>query len=257
MAELLVWPALVAYSEAAVASAAEVRHPGLAGRLAVWGVRIGWLAQTALLAAQVQGADAFPWSTWAGALNLLSWLVVSVYLVWGCRASFRLLGLAVTPLAALLLAVAWAGGGTGPEGDHPGALLVLHVALMLAGFAAFVLAAGLAGLYLWQERRLKRREPTLLRLRIPPLETLDRLESRTLLAGLGALTLGILVGAASFAVDGGSFDAAMAATVAAWAVYAGYVLLRLRGLHGRRSALYAVSAVAALLVVLPVTHFAG
>jgi ABC-type uncharacterized transport system permease subunit len=257
MAELLVWPALLAYSEAAVASAAEVRHPGVAGRLAIWGVRLGWLAQTALLVAQAAQADAFPWSTWAGALNLLSWLVVSVYLVWGCRASFRLLGLAVTPVAALLLAVAWAGGGTGAEGDHPGTLLAIHVSLMLAGFAAFVLAAGLAGLYLWQERRLKRREPTLLRLRIPPLETLDRLESRTLYAGLVSLTLGILVGLTSLAVDGGGLDTAMVVTVAAWIVYACYVLLRVRGLHGRRAALYAVTALVAILVVLPVTHFAG
>jgi ABC-type uncharacterized transport system permease subunit len=257
MAEFLVWPALFAYSEAAVASAAEVRHPGLAGRLAVWGVRLGWLAQTALLVAQAAQADAFPWSTWAGALNLLSWLVVSVYLVWGCRASFRLLGLAVTPVAAVLLAVAWAGGGTGAEGDHPGVLLATHVALMLAGFAAFGLAAGLAGLYLWQERRLKRREPTLLRLRIPPLETLDRLEARTLVAGLVTLTLGILVGLASLAVDGGSVDAAMAATIGAWVVYAGYVAFRPRGLHGRRAALYAVAAIVAVVLVLPLTHFAG
>lgn len=257
MAELLVWPALVAYSEAAVASAAEMRHPGVPGRLAVWGVRLGWLAQTALLVAQAAQADAFPWSTWAGALNLLSWLVVSVYLVWGCRASFRLLGLAVTPVAALLLAAAWAGGGTGAEGDHPGVLLALHVSLMLAGFAAFVLAGGLAGLYLWQERRLKRREPRVLRLRIPPLDTLDRLEARTLAAGLGALTLGISVGIASLAVDGGAFDTAMAATLAAWAVYAGYVLLRTRGLQGRRAALYAVGAAGVVALVLPVTHFAG
>ena len=257
MAELLVWPALFAYSEAAVASAAEIRHPGAFGRLAVWGVRLGWLAQTALLVAQAAQADAFPWSTWAGALNLLSWLVVSVYLVWGCRASFRLLGLAVTPVAALLLGAAWAGGGTGAEGDHPGVLLALHVSLMLAGFAAFVLAAGLAGLYLWQERRLKRREPRVLRLRIPPLDTLDRLEARTLVAGLLSLTLGIAVGIASLAVDGGAFDTAMAATLAAWIVYAGYVLLRTRGLQGRRAALYAVGSVAVIALVLPVTHFAG
>jgi ABC-type uncharacterized transport system permease subunit len=256
MAELLVWPALVAYSEAAFASAAEVRHPGLAGRLAIWGVRLGWLAQTGLLVAQVAQADAFPWSSWAGALNLLAWLVVSVYLVWGCRASFRVLGLAVTPVAALLLAAAWAGGGTGAAGDHPGVLLALHVALILAGFAAFVLAAGLAALYLWQERRLKRREPTLLRLRMPPLELLDRLEARTLLAGLVVLTLGILVGVASLAAEGGGFDVAMAVTLGAWAVYGGYVLLRLRGLHGRRAALYAVAALGAVLVVLPLTHFA-
>ena len=59
MAELLFWPALFAYGEAAVAYGADVRHPGRAGRLATWGVRIGWLAQTALLAAQAARAEGF------------------------------------------------------------------------------------------------------------------------------------------------------------------------------------------------------
>ena len=54
MAELLVWPALIAYGEAAFAYAGELRGPGLAGRLATWGVRLGWLAQTALLVAQAR-----------------------------------------------------------------------------------------------------------------------------------------------------------------------------------------------------------
>ena len=40
MAELLVVPALLAYGEAAVAYAGELRGPGLAGRLATWGVRL-------------------------------------------------------------------------------------------------------------------------------------------------------------------------------------------------------------------------
>ena len=49
MAEFLVVPALLAYGEAAFAYAGELRGPGLPGRLATWGVRLGWLAQTALL----------------------------------------------------------------------------------------------------------------------------------------------------------------------------------------------------------------
>ena len=49
MAELLFWPALLAYGEAALAYAGDVRRPGTAGRLATWGVRLGWLLQTALL----------------------------------------------------------------------------------------------------------------------------------------------------------------------------------------------------------------
>jgi hypothetical protein len=36
------------------------------GRLATWGVRVGWLVQTALPRRAGGWADAFPWDTWAG-----------------------------------------------------------------------------------------------------------------------------------------------------------------------------------------------
>ena len=124
MAEFLVWPALVAYGVAAVAYAAVLRSPRVAGRLAIWGVRLGWIAQTSLLVVQALRADGFPWGTAAGALNLFTWLIVTAYLVWGCNARYRLLGLAVMPLAAVLLLVSWASGGTGLAGGvHSGALL--------------------------------------------------------------------------------------------------------------------------------------
>ena len=93
--EALFWPALLGYGEAAFAYTS-----ARTSRAATWGVRIGWLAQTALLAVQAARADGFPWSTWAGSLNLFVWLVVGAYLIWGCRPRYRLLGLAVMPLAA-------------------------------------------------------------------------------------------------------------------------------------------------------------
>ena len=63
----------------------ERRGPGLAGRLATWGVRLGWLAQTALLVgAGGLGRGASRGATWAGSLNLFVWLVVGAYLIWGC-----------------------------------------------------------------------------------------------------------------------------------------------------------------------------
>ena len=93
VAEFLVVPVLLAYGEAAVAYAGELRGPGLAGRLATWGVRLGWLAQTALLVGQAASAEGFPWGTWAGSLNLFVWLVVGAYLIWGCTPRYRLLGL--------------------------------------------------------------------------------------------------------------------------------------------------------------------
>ena len=262
MAELLFWPALLAYGEAAFAYFGETRAPGLPGRLATWGVRLGWLAQTGLLVAQAAHSSAFPWSSWAGSLNLFVWLVVGAYLIWGCRARYRLLGLAVTPLAAALFVVARLGGGTelGRRSNYSNLFLVLHVGLVTAAFAGFTLAAGLAGVYLFQERRLKRHDAGILRVPAPALQTLDVLAARTILVSLPALTLGIAVGVARLRDKGGSIDALMAVTAATWLTYGSYLVLRYGfAWRGRRTAVLALAAFVLVIIVrlaLPATHFA-
>jgi ABC-type uncharacterized transport system permease subunit len=257
MAELLVWPVLIAYGEATVAYAGELRGAGRYGRFGIWGVRIGWLAQTALLVVQALSAEGFPWGTWAGALNLLSWLVVSAYLVWGCQPRYRLVGLGVMPVAAGLLVLAWAGGGTGvDEAAGDGWAPAVHAGLMLAGFASFTLAAATALLYLYEDRRLTRRDTGLLRLRLPSLEGLERLSVRAAFAGLALLSGGIVAGLAWLDVDG--LDAAMSVTVAIWVFYGLALLLRREaGLQGRRLAWALVAGAVLVAVVLPLTHFAS
>ncbi len=262
VAEALFWAALVAYVVAAVAYVGEARAPGLFGRVATWGVRVGWLAQSALLVAQAARADGFPWATWAGSLNLFVWFVVSAYLIWGCRARFRLLGLAVTPIVVALFVVARLGGGTelGARSGYSNLFLVLHVGLVLAAFAGFTLAAGLAALYLFQERRLKRHDAAILRVPAPPLQTLDGLAGRTIAISLPALTLGMVVGLVRLEEDGGGIDALMAVTLATWIAYGSYLALRYAyGWQGRRTAYVALAAFALVVVVrlaLPATHFA-
>ncbi len=261
MVELLFWPALVAYGEAAVAYAGDARRPGAAGRLAIWGVRLGWLLQTALLIVQAARADGFPWATWAGSLNLFVWLVVSVYLVWGCRTRYRLLGLAVMPLVAVLLVLARLGGGTGDAGnsDYSTVFLVLHVGLLSLAFAAFTLAAALSGLYLWQESRLKGRRPGGLLGRAPSLLTLETLSARTIAVAVPALTVGIAAGLLRLRREGGGVDALMAVTFGAWLVYAAYLVLRYEaGWGGRRTAYLALVGFALVIVArvgLQLTHF--
>jgi ABC-type uncharacterized transport system permease subunit len=262
LAELLFWPALLLYGEAAVGYLGDARRPGAAGRAATWGVRLGWVAQTALLAVQAAREAGFPWGTWAGSLNLFVWLVVSAYLIWGCRKPYRLLGLGVMPLAVALLAVARAGGGTGvgARSHYSNLFLVLHVGLVLAAFAGFTLAAALSALYLWQERRLKRRVTTILRRPAPSLATLDRLAGRTVAFSLPALTLGIGVGIVRLIGDGDRVDALVAATLVTWVVWASYLVLRAaRGWTGRRAAYLALAGFALVILVrlaLPATHFA-
>jgi ABC-type uncharacterized transport system permease subunit len=260
LAELLFWPVLVLYGEAAVGYLGEARRPGSLGRAATWGVRLGWLVQTALLCVQAVREDGFPWSTWAGSLNLFVWLVVGAYLIWGCRGAYRLLGLAVMPLAAALFVVARAGGGTsvGTRSHYSNLFLVLHVGLVLVAFAGFTLASALSGLYLWQERRLKRREATIFRRPAPSLATLDRLAARTALVSLPPLTLGIAVGIGRLVDRGDHVDALVVATLVTWCAWVAYAVLRTRGWAGRRAAYLALAGFALLIVVrlaLPAVHF--
>jgi len=255
VAELLFWPALLAYGEAAVAFAGSVRGAGRSARLGTWGVRVGWLLQTGLLAAQAARADGFPWATWAGSLNLFVWLVVGVYLIWGCNSRYRLVGLAVMPLAAVLLALARIGGGTGTgvRSNYSNLFLALHVGLVLAAFAGFTLAAALSALYLWQERRLKRRAADVLRLRLPALATLERLTTRTILVSLPALTLGIGAGLIRLRQTGGPFDALIAVSLVTWLVYGSFLVVRPTG---RRAAYVALLGFVLVVVArLPLEHF--
>jgi ABC-type uncharacterized transport system permease subunit len=260
VAELLFWPAVLAYGQAAFAYAGSLRDASY-GRLATWGVRLGWLAQTGLLVTQAARADGFPWDTWAGSLNLFVWLVVGVYLIWGCRARYRLLGLAVMPLAAALFVLARVGGGTGlgERSHYSNVFLVLHAGLVLAAFAGFTLAAALSALYVWQERRLKRHAADLLRLRPPALVTLDELAARTILVALALFTAGIAAGIVRLVVDGGGLDPLMAVTLVAWGVYGTYLALRHGyGWRGRGAAYLALVGfviVIAARLGFQLTHF--
>jgi ABC-type uncharacterized transport system permease subunit len=250
--EALFWPALLGYGEAAVAYSS----PRFT-RLATWGVRLGWLAQTALLAVQAARTDGFPWATWAGSLNLFVWLVVGAYLFWGCRPRYRLLGLTVMPLAAVLFLVARVGGGTeaGSTSHYGNLFLTLHVGFVLAAFAGFTLAAALAALYLLEERRFKRRSADILRLKLPSLVTLERVTTRAIAVSLPLLTLGLAIGIVRLFERGGGVDALMAATILAWLVYGVFLVFRPSGRSGAHLALAGFAVVIVVRIVLAGSHF--
>jgi ABC-type uncharacterized transport system permease subunit len=159
------------------------------------------------------------------------------------------------PLAAVLLGLAWAAGAleSEPRSEFGDVFLAFHVGLVLAGFAGFGLAAAIAAVYLWQERRLKRRQPRVLRLVAPPLESLDTLAGRTIAVALPALVLGTAVGLARVE----RLDAVVAVTLVAAIVYGAYLFLRYEGgWRGRRAAYLALAGfVLVLMALLPTAHF--
>jgi ABC-type uncharacterized transport system permease subunit len=251
VAELLFWPALIAYGEAAVAYVGVLRRPELAAGLAIWGVRIGWLAQTGLLAVEAWQADGFPWADWAGALNLFVWFAVGAYLIYGSSPHYRLLGVVVMPGAAALFALAGIGGAA--QQTSSDLFTAVHVGLIVAGFAGFALAASLAAFYLWLERRLKRRPAGVLRLGPPSLVTLDGVVARVSAVSLGSFSVGIALGF----VRGPSVDLAVAGAIAAWLIFGSALVLR-RGLgwRGKRAAYLTLAGFALVAFLgLPAGHF--
>jgi ABC-type uncharacterized transport system permease subunit len=131
--------------------------------------------------------------------------------------------------------------------------LFLHISALLAAYSAlfFSLLANL--LYLVQERGLKQKRRIVLLAWLPPLETLDRIASSTLLIGFPFMTVGLLAGSviAQQVVGAAYFlDPKVLLSFAMWAIYLMMLFVRRSiGLRGRR-AVYLSSFV--FLVVLSV-----
>ena len=87
-------------------------------------------------------------------------------------------------------------------------------------------------------------------MRAPSLVTLDCLIGRSVTAALPALTVGIGIGFARLESVPRAFDAVMAMTLAAWVVYAAFLVLRHEaGWHGRRAAYVALAGFALVIAV--------
>ena len=220
MAELLFWPRCSPTARRRSPTPATRGARARLGRLATWGVRLGWLAQTALLVAQAARADGFPWATWAGSLNLFVWLVVGAYLIWGCRAALpaaRPRGDAARGRAARRSPRL--GGGTGgrARSDYSNRLPRRSTSASCSPRSpASRSPRRSSALYLWQERRLKRHERRRsCACRAPSLVTLDdarRADDRS--SRCRRSRSGSPSGSSGCASDGGSVDALMAVTLA-------------------------------------------
>jgi ABC-type uncharacterized transport system permease subunit len=115
--------------------------------------------------------------------------------------------------------------------------IFVHIALLLAAYAALFVSMLASILYLIQERRLKSKAQTLPGL--PPLETTDQIALKSLLFGLPCMTAGLLIGALiAEQTIGPSFflDPKVLLSFAMWFAYATMIFIRRHsGLRGRRA----------------------
>ena len=121
-------------------------------------------------------------------------LLVSFFLEGRYRARYlTLFSLPITLLFGVFALLLSHGrqAGTGILGAR---FLWLHLGLILAGFACLLTAASSALMYLVQSRQLKSKHPGRSSLKLPSLDTLDRLHFGSLVWGVVLFSLGILTG---------------------------------------------------------------
>ncbi len=150
----------------------------------------GLVAQTAYLASRAAVAQASPLSSPYDWCLLAVWLLVAIYLLHNLYHPSTSTGLFVLPLVLALIAAArWASDEPFAVerahrfwGNVHGTFLLLGTVTVLVGFMA-------ALMYLLQSHRLKTKQSTGGRFRLPSLEWLERVNNRALV--LSAMLIGI------------------------------------------------------------------
>ncbi len=226
-----------------------------------------WLAKIALHAAYLgmvfQIVSLVETTGFAGQLTLASVHSLESFLALLIMAAFMIVyavykttspGIVIFPAVFLLTFLAATGQRpfllSSPEAN--GGWLLVHIAFILAGYAALVISFGASMLYLVQERALKTKRSAGLLARLPALEVIDEIGLRSLLLGFPFMTVGLIVGIALAQQTFGAinfFDPKIFLSLLMWAVY--MVLLYMRwssGWRGRRAAYLASGAFAAAVI---------
>jgi len=182
-------------------------------------------------------------------LSVCAFLIAVVFLTVEWRYRFEGISVVLFPLVfgmTLLPAMERAPGPGGASEPVGQVWLIVHILLVLAGYAALSLTAVAAFAYLIQERRLKRKQASSLLERLPPLATLDNLISKSLGLGFAFLTVGLVFGImwAVIYSPGTSWigDARITLSLLTWALLLVTMILRASaGWRGRKAAVMALA----------------
>ncbi len=132
--------------------------------------------------------------------------------------------------------------------DVRDAWLLIHVLLVLSGYAALLLAAVASVFYLLEERRLKRKARKAgLFGKLPPLGTLDRIITQSIGMAFTLITLAVVVGSVWAFIESGRdwiSEPKIAISLITWGFYLVMIYLRTSaGWRGRKAALLVLTVV--------------
>ncbi|MEW6379093.1 MAG: c-type cytochrome biogenesis protein CcsB [bacterium] len=222
------------------------------GSLATGTATLGLLIHTAALivrtvASYRQGIGQPPFTNLYSSMVFFSWAIILTYLILEFKFKQKAIGVFVTPIAFILLAV------TTLLSDQIEPLvpalqsnwLLSHVVTCFFGYAAFAVACGISIMYLvriyYEERGAG--QVGVLQI-LPSSELLDELAYKAIVIGFPFLTIGIITGAAWANYAWGtywSWDPKETWSLITWFVYAAFLHARFAaGWKGKRTAVLSI-----------------
>ncbi len=249
------WAAVVLYGAAAAAFVVSflagrpvygrVARALLAVAIVAHGVDIGW-----------RGVErVHPGASVREALGFLAFVAAGGLLATAIRYKADLAGCVATPGVLAVLAAA----RLSPAGQEQAGLTSLgriHIVLAVVGVAMFAIATIVAVLYLLEQRSLKRKKFDGLTFKhsSAPLDGLDALSHRLVMAGFPIFTIAVALGIVWVSQRGSTIARPeYPFAIASWLAFAAMLVTRLAyGWRGRRSAVLALVGFGAAVCVLAI-----
>ncbi len=204
----------------------------------------GFITQLISLVEHTIATGHFPANDFFESVTLCGFLIALLFLIAWRRYQFDTLAVFVFPLVFVLTLVGELGSPVAAwnsEGFRGAWLLVLHVVLVLTGYAALLLTAVVSVMYLIRERQIKGKRPGAGASRLPPLNSLDELMARALSIGFVFITLAVVAGSTWGSIEMGARwvrDPRIVISLVTWLLYLVIVFLRVSaGWRGRRAAI--------------------
>jgi len=204
---------------------------------------LGLIPHTVMLGMRGFSLERCPVNNLFEATTFFLWAFLLIYAVLGWFPRLRFLGAYAAPVTCAIGVFALMPALDPPAGPKPefsGAWISLHAALILLSYGLFGIGSMAGVIFLTQDHDLKLHRLQAVFSKLPPIERIERIETRLLVAGWGLLTVGLaIIPLAVGRPDGVSFagDAKVLWSLVVWAAYSTLVVWHFRfRLVGRRFA---------------------
>jgi ABC-type uncharacterized transport system permease subunit len=191
---------------------------------------------------------AFPVNNFYQSASVCAFLIAALFLFVYWRYRFESLTVFVFPLV-FIMALVGALQSPVSRWSNPNvrdAWLMVHIGLVLVGYAALLLTVAACVVYLLQERQLKsKKQRAYYYDRLPPLGTLDNIITKSMTFGFVFITLAVIAGSTWASIESGTKwigQGRIAISLITWVFYLVMVCLRVAaGWRGRRAAVMAIT----------------